>query len=89
MKEESRSLYVDHQDYHVEENEKKVERTHFIKAMSDVGFKVMMSDPRIAEALINELFISIHIAPVNIASQGRLEVPLKGHGSYAAMDYHA
>jgi hypothetical protein len=49
----------------------------------------MLSDPEIAEALINELFKSIHLAPIRIADEGRLEVPLQGHGSFAAMDYHA
>ncbi|MDR2371960.1 MAG: hypothetical protein LBD60_02320 [Puniceicoccales bacterium] len=34
--------------------------THFIKATSDVGFRTMLSNPAIAEALINELFKSIH-----------------------------
>jgi hypothetical protein len=63
--------------------------THFIKATSDVGFKAMLSDPEIAESLINELFKSIHLAPIRIAKQGRLEIPLQGHGTFAAMDYHA
>ncbi|MDR0740390.1 MAG: hypothetical protein LBF34_01610 [Puniceicoccales bacterium] len=61
--------------------------THFVKATSDVGFKVMLSDPEIAESLINELFKSIHLAPIRIADEGRVEVPLQGHGSFAAMDY--
>jgi predicted transposase/invertase (TIGR01784 family) len=63
--------------------------THFIRATSDVGFKIMMSDPQIAESLVNELFKSINLAPVRLADQGRLEVPLQGHGSFATMDYHA
>jgi predicted transposase/invertase (TIGR01784 family) len=63
--------------------------THFIKATSDVGFKAMLSDPRIAESLINELFKSIHLAPIRISEQGQLDIPLQGHGPFAAMDYHA
>ncbi|MDR2371957.1 MAG: Rpn family recombination-promoting nuclease/putative transposase [Puniceicoccales bacterium] len=63
--------------------------THFIKATSNVGFKAMLSDPEIAESLINELFKSIHLAPIRIADEGRLEVPLQGHGSFTGVDYHA
>jgi hypothetical protein len=63
--------------------------TQFIRATSDVGCKIMMSDPQIAESLINELFKSIDLAPVRVADQGRLDIPLQGHGSFAAMDYHA
>ncbi|MDR2812883.1 MAG: Rpn family recombination-promoting nuclease/putative transposase, partial [Puniceicoccales bacterium] len=63
--------------------------THFIRATSDVGFKIMMSDPKTAESLINELFKSINLAPVKLTDHGRLEVPLQGHGSFATMDYHA
>jgi hypothetical protein len=54
-----------------------------------VGFKEMLSDPQIAESLVNELFKSLHLAPIRLAHPGRLEVPLQGHGSFAAMDYHA
>ncbi|MDR2371891.1 MAG: Rpn family recombination-promoting nuclease/putative transposase [Puniceicoccales bacterium] len=49
----------------------------------------MLSDPEIAESLTNELFKSIHLAPIRIADEGRLEVPLQGHSSFAAMNYHA
>jgi predicted transposase/invertase (TIGR01784 family) len=54
-----------------------------------VGFKAMLSDPQIAESLVNELFKSIHLAPIRISEEGRLDIPLQGHGSFAAMDYHA
>ncbi|MDR1367018.1 MAG: Rpn family recombination-promoting nuclease/putative transposase [Puniceicoccales bacterium] len=64
-------------------------RTHFIRATSDVGFKIIMSDPRIAEALINELFEHIHIASVSITSPGKLKVPLHGRGPLATIEHHA
>jgi hypothetical protein len=50
-----------------------------------------MSDSEIAQALINELFNRVGLTPVEIDTtrHGRLEVPLQGHRSFGAMDYHA
>jgi hypothetical protein len=60
-----------------------------VKATSDVGFKAVLSDPEIAKSLVNGLFKSIHLNPIYISKQGQLEISLQGHGSFAAMDYHA
>ncbi|MDR1366834.1 MAG: Rpn family recombination-promoting nuclease/putative transposase [Puniceicoccales bacterium] len=70
------------------------ELTHFARATTDTAFKVMMSDLRIAEALVNSLFADIghfanvHIDPVRITSTGEITIPLQGKKANATMDYH-
>jgi predicted transposase/invertase (TIGR01784 family) len=70
-----------------------VEPTGFVKATTDTAFKIMMSDNRIAEALIGDVSRDIKVidgaTPVQIIGKGEIKIPLQGKRSNAIMDYHA
>ncbi|MDR0740705.1 MAG: Rpn family recombination-promoting nuclease/putative transposase, partial [Puniceicoccales bacterium] len=65
----------------------------FVKATTDTAFKIMMSDNRIATALINEIFRDMKVVdmatPIQIIGKGETKIPLQGKRSNAVLDYHA
>ncbi|MDR2372330.1 MAG: Rpn family recombination-promoting nuclease/putative transposase [Puniceicoccales bacterium] len=67
--------------------------TSFVRATTDTAFKIMMSDNRIATALINEIFRDMKVVdiatPIQIISKGETRIPLQGKRSNAILDYHA
>jgi predicted transposase/invertase (TIGR01784 family) len=65
----------------------------FVKATTDTAFKIMMSDNRVATALISDIFRDMKVVnmatPIQIIGKGETKVPLQGKRSNAILDYHA
>ncbi|MDR2806791.1 MAG: Rpn family recombination-promoting nuclease/putative transposase [Puniceicoccales bacterium] len=64
----------------------------FAKATSDVGFKLMISDDKVATSLINCVLQDVgvdRITPLRIVAKGDPKAPLRGLNVNAMMDYHA
>ncbi|MDR1366972.1 MAG: Rpn family recombination-promoting nuclease/putative transposase, partial [Puniceicoccales bacterium] len=65
----------------------------FVRATTDTAFKIMMSDNRVAAALISEIFRDMEVVnratPIQIIGKGETKIPLQGKRSNAILDYHA
>ncbi|MDR1435205.1 MAG: Rpn family recombination-promoting nuclease/putative transposase [Puniceicoccales bacterium] len=69
------------------------ESTGFVRATTDRVFKIMLSDDRVAEALISDSFRDIKImdrpTKIKIIGKGETKISLRGKRSNAVVDYHA